>query len=192
MATATLKWTAPTTRTDGTPLSPDTIASTDIFDSNSVTPLVPIGTVLGAAITFVTGVLTVGVHNFTVVVTDTSGHVSAASNVASVTVPATLANPSAVTDLTAVLNPDVTGLPTIVTVSPNTGASAGGTSVTITGANLRAATSVTFGGVEASGVTAVDETALTVITPAMPAGTVDVVVVTPAGKVASVGAYIYT
>jgi hypothetical protein len=105
VATASLSWTEPTTRTDGSPLAATDIAKTDIFDSTGLTPLIPIGTVQGAANSFVTGVLSVGPHNFTVVVTDTTGHASASSNVASVTVAPTLANPSAVTDLAAALNP---------------------------------------------------------------------------------------
>ncbi len=105
MATSTLTWTAPTTRTDGTPLTPDQIAGADIYDSASLTPTMPIGNVVGAAGTFMTAVLSVGIHNFTVVTRDTTGHSSAPSNVASVTVVATLANPSAITDLMAVLNP---------------------------------------------------------------------------------------
>jgi hypothetical protein len=108
MSTATLTWTNPTTRLDGSVFTPDQIKEVDIFDFPSI-PGVPttntqIGTVTGAGTTFTTGVLDVGVHNFTVVVTDIAGHMSAASNVASVTVPATQANPSAVTDLSAVLS----------------------------------------------------------------------------------------
>ena len=99
MATASLKWTAPTTRTDGSALTPDMIAGSDVFDGANM-----IGSVVGAANMFTTDVLAVGDHSFTVVVRDTAGHSSAASNVATVTVPATLANPSAVTDLTATLN----------------------------------------------------------------------------------------
>jgi len=105
MATATLTWSVPTTRTDGSALTPDMILSADIFDTASSTPDIAIGTVSGASGTFTTGVLAVGVHNFTVITNDTTGHSSAASNVASVTVVATLANPAAVTDLAAVLNP---------------------------------------------------------------------------------------
>ncbi len=107
MSTATLTWSPPTTRTDvpPTPLPPDQIAGADIFDSASLTPTMPIGSVMGAAGTFMTAVLSVGLHNFTVVTRDTTGHSSAPSNVASVTVVATLANPSAITDLVAVLNP---------------------------------------------------------------------------------------
>lgn len=105
MATATLKWTNPTTRTDGTALAPTDIASVDIFDSASSNPAIPIGNVIGAANTFTTGVLTVGDHVFTVVVNDTTGHKSGLSNAVTVTVAATLAPPSAVADLSATLNP---------------------------------------------------------------------------------------
>lgn len=104
MSTATLTWTLPTARTDGVALSPDEIASVSIFDSASATPDVPIMVTQGAVTSFTTDVLSVGVHNFTVIVNDTTGHSSAASNSASVTVSATLANPAAVTDLAAKLN----------------------------------------------------------------------------------------
>ena len=105
MATATLTWTPPTARTDGTQLSPDEIASVEVFDTAATDPTQPIAVVQGAGGNFTTDVLIVGVHNFTVVTLDTTGHQSAASNTASVTVPATLANPNAVTDLAATLNP---------------------------------------------------------------------------------------
>lgn len=104
MATATITIVLPTARTDGAAFSPDEIDHTDIFDLTSPTPDVPIGTVKGAGTSFTTDVLSVGVHNFDVVVNDTTGHMSAASNVASVTVPAVLANPNPAT-ITAVLNP---------------------------------------------------------------------------------------
>jgi hypothetical protein len=106
MSTVTLTWTPPTTRTDGVALSPDEIAGADIFDTASLPAPgpTPIGSVIGATGTFMTGVLSVGVHGFTVVTRDTTGHSSAPSNLASITVPATAANPAAVTDLSAVLN----------------------------------------------------------------------------------------
>jgi len=104
MATATITIVLPTARTDGTSFGPDEIDHTDIFDLTSPTPDVAIGTVKGAGTSFTTDILSVGVHNFDVVVNDTTGHMSAASNVASVTVPAVLANPNPAT-ITAVLNP---------------------------------------------------------------------------------------
>lgn len=105
MSTVNLIWTDPTTRTDGAALAPGDIAGIDIFDDASATPGTPIGSVSGAGTTFSTGVLSVGVHNFTAIVRDTAGHSSASSNVASVTVPATLAAPAAITDLAATLVP---------------------------------------------------------------------------------------
>jgi hypothetical protein len=113
--TVTLTWTLPTTRADNTALPADQIAGTDIYDSASATASVPIGSVEGTANTFTTAVLAVGVHDFTVIVRDTKGLSSGvyqdvrrqtpSSNVATVTVTTTVANPSHVTDLKAVLNP---------------------------------------------------------------------------------------
>lgn len=106
MSTATLTWTNPTTRLDGSVLASTDIAQINIFDQATLVPgTVLIGTVPGAGTTFTTGILTVDTHNFTVTVQDIAGHVSAASNMATVTVPATQANPSAVTNLMATLNP---------------------------------------------------------------------------------------
>lgn len=105
MATATLTWIDPTTRVDGSALAPADIARVDVYDSASPTPRTPIGSVLGTVQTFTTGVLDVATHSFTVIVVDTTGHSSAPSNAATVTVAPTLANPAAVTNLSAVLNP---------------------------------------------------------------------------------------
>lgn len=106
MSTATLTWTVPTTRTDGSSLDPNDIASIDILDDlNDGSGPFTIGSVSGAGTSFTTGLLTVGLHNFSVLVNDTTGHVSAQSNIAQLDVPATQAAPSAVTDLAATLNP---------------------------------------------------------------------------------------
>lgn len=105
MATATLSWTLPTTRTDGSVLNTSDIASVSIFDVSTEDPSHHmIGTATGSATTFMTNVLTVGFHNFTVAVVDTAGHVSADSNVASIEIQSTLADPSPATGLTAVIN----------------------------------------------------------------------------------------
>lgn len=105
MATATLSWTNPTSRTDGVALSPDEIASVDIFDSAETDPTQPIGRVPGAGTSFTTGLLTVGTHGFTAVVNDVNGHKSAPSNSAVAIIEATQANPAAITDLSVVVNP---------------------------------------------------------------------------------------
>jgi hypothetical protein len=70
--------------------------------------------------------------------------------------------------------------PTITSVAPTSGTTAGGTSVTITGTNLTGATAVTFGG-SAGTITANAATSITVTSPAHAAGTVDVQVTTPGG-----------
>jgi len=109
MAAVMLKWTPPTFRTPAdpntppVPLSPDEIAGADVFDTASLTPSVPIGSVTGASGTFTTGTLSVGDHNFTVITRDTTGHSSAASNVFSATIVATQQNPAAITDLTGTI-----------------------------------------------------------------------------------------
>jgi len=106
MSTATLTWTNPTTRADGSLLNSTDIAQINVFDqANTIPGTVMIGSVPGAGTSFTTKTLTVDTHNFTVVVQDIAGHTSAASNVATVVVPATQANPSAVTNLAATLNP---------------------------------------------------------------------------------------
>jgi hypothetical protein len=66
--------------------------------------------------------------------------------------------------------------PTVTSVSPNTGTTAGGTAVTITGANFAAGASVTFGGTTATNVVVVSSTSITATTPAGAAGAVTVTV----------------
>ena len=79
--------------------------------------------------------------------------------------------------------------PTITSITPDDGTTAGGTSVTIAGTNLSGA-SVTFGGTAATGVTAT-ATQITCTTPAHAAGAVDVVVTTIGGSATSTGGYTY-
>ena len=82
--------------------------------------------------------------------------------------------------------------PTTTAVSPVSGASAGGTSVTITGTNFLGVSAVTFDGNAATGVTTNSATQLTVTTPAGTRGkAVDVVVTAFGGAVTSTGAYTY-
>lgn len=80
--------------------------------------------------------------------------------------------------------------PGIAFVAPDTGAAAGGTSVSIQGARLDTATSVKFGLTSASFVV-VDSTELTVTSPAHVAGAVDVTVVTPVATTVLPGAFTY-
>lgn len=70
--------------------------------------------------------------------------------------------------------------PTVTAVSPTSGVTTGGTTVTITGTNLNGATAVSFGGVAAS-VNADAANSITATSPAHSAGIVDVTVMTPGG-----------
>ena len=69
--------------------------------------------------------------------------------------------------------------PTVTGVSPTTGPTTGGTSVTITGTNFTGATAVTFGATAATTFTVNSATSITATSPAEAAGTVDVTVTTP-------------
>jgi hypothetical protein len=64
----------------------------------------------------------------------------------------------------------------VTTVSPNNGTYLGGTSVTITGTGFQAGATATFGGSAATGVTVVNATTITAVTPAHAAGAVSVTV----------------
>ena len=91
-----------------------------------------------------------------------------------VTTPAGTSHPTAADHFTYTApRPAVTG------VSPDSGSTAGGTTVTITGTGLAGATGVRFGGAAAA-ITADSSTQITVTTP-RGTGTVTVTVTTPAG-----------
>src|ERR1039458_1406067 len=66
--------------------------------------------------------------------------------------------------------------PTVSSVSPNSGSTAGGTAVTITGTNFVAGATATFGGTAATSVVVVNSTTITATTPAGSAGAVTVTV----------------
>jgi hypothetical protein len=83
---------------------------------------------------------------------------------------------------------------TITSLTPNSGPTAGGNVVAITGTNLVNATSVTFGGISAAILTN-NGVQITVTAPFHTAGTVDVVVNTPQGSSGTAGTlndYTYT
>jgi phosphodiesterase/alkaline phosphatase D-like protein len=74
--------------------------------------------------------------------------------------------------------------PSVGSVTPNEGPQAGGTSVTIAGANLNEATAVEFGSSAATSFEVISATSITAVAPAG-AGTVDVTVTTSAGTSAT-------
>lgn len=83
-----------------------------------------------------------------------------------------------------------TGTPTIASISPTSGAPAGGITVTITGTNFTSGATVAFGGASATNVTVASSTSITATSPAG-TGTVGVTVTTSAGTSNS-ASYAYT
>ena len=82
--------------------------------------------------------------------------------------------------------------PTLTSVAPSSGSTAGATAVTLTGTNLTGATAVAFGGAAATGFTVNNATTLTATTPAHAAGAVSVVVTTAGGTATLTNGYTYT
>ena len=102
-----------------------------------------------------------------------------------VTTPGGTSATSSADQFTYVVAPAVTGL------SPTSGPAAGGTLVTITGANLTGATAVDFGTTAATNMTVVSSTTITADSPA-DADIVDVTVTTPGGRSATSSADQFT
>jgi hypothetical protein len=75
--------------------------------------------------------------------------------------------------------------PTVTSVSPNTGPTAGGTTVAIKGTNLAGATAVSVGGQAATGISVASASEVDATVPPGSAGTVDVTVTTPVGTSAT-------
>ncbi|WP_281660333.1 putative Ig domain-containing protein [Microvirgula aerodenitrificans] len=94
-----------------------------------------------------------------------------------------------VASYTVVVNGGTT--PTLTQVTPPTGSTAGGTTVTLTGTNLTGATAVSFGGSAASSFTVNNATTITATTPAHAAGAVNVVATTSNGTATLTNGYTY-
>jgi len=75
--------------------------------------------------------------------------------------------------------------PIVTGISPTSGTTAGGTSVTVTGTSLRGATAVKFGSTSAASYTVNSDTSITATSPAGSAGTVDITVTNDAGTSAT-------
>jgi hypothetical protein len=87
------------------------------------------------------------------------------------------------------------GIPAITNLSPSSGSTNGGTTVTITGSGLTATSAVTFGGNSGTNIVNYGDTEITVVTPASTLGGGGVgavnVVVTSAGGTSSPGTFTY-
>ncbi|MGH9763144.1 MAG: beta strand repeat-containing protein, partial [Blastocatellia bacterium] len=83
--------------------------------------------------------------------------------------------------------------PTVSSVSPTSGSSSGGTSVTVNGTGFQPGASVTFGGTQSSVITVNNSTLITATTPAHAMGAVDLVVTNSDGQTGTLtGGYSYT
>ncbi|MCL4414504.1 MAG: IPT/TIG domain-containing protein, partial [Actinobacteria bacterium] len=74
--------------------------------------------------------------------------------------------------------------PTVTAISPTSGPTSGGTTVTVTGTNFTGATAVDFGTTAAKSFSVVSSTGLSAVSPAG-TGTVDITVTTPTGTSAT-------
>jgi mRNA-degrading endonuclease HigB of HigAB toxin-antitoxin module len=83
-------------------------------------------------------------------------------------------------------------VPTVTSLIPNSGSTAGGTVVTIYGTGFTGATAVSFGGTAAASFTVNNATRITAITPAHTAGAVSVLVTTPNGTNAANSLFTYS
>jgi hypothetical protein len=82
--------------------------------------------------------------------------------------------------------------PAITTVSPNTGSTAGGDTITISGSNFLSGATVNFGSSSAMSAQVSSATQIQAVTPAEPAGTVNVTVQNSDGQVATAAnAYLF-
>ena len=82
--------------------------------------------------------------------------------------------------------------PSVSVINPTSGSTAGGTSVTVTGANLSGASDVSFGGTAAASFTVDSASQVTAVSPAHAAGPVDVTVTTAGGTSATLAADVFT
>ena len=137
----------------------------------------------------------------TMVATDATGHATFAASLPTVAVgaivsaTATLLNGATPTD-TSEFSPGVAATaavlaPTVTSIVPTSGPTAGGTAVTITGTNLIAGATVALGGSAATSVVVVNATTITAVTPSHAAGAVNVVVTTASGTGTLPGAFAY-
>ncbi|HEY3815345.1 MAG TPA: IPT/TIG domain-containing protein, partial [Caulobacteraceae bacterium] len=148
-------------------------------------------TLTGQGFTGATGVKfgTAAASSFTVV---NDGQVTAVSPAGAGTVDVTVTNAHG-TSATGATDKFIYGtVPTVTHISPNTGPSAGGTSVTVTGTAFTGVTAVSFSGVNAASFTVNSATSITAVSPVSTSGTADIQATTPIGTSATSSADQFT
>jgi len=133
-------------------------------------------TLSGSHLANVTSVLFDGIMSSFIINNDTTITATTPAH-ASATIPVTVVNPIASTNLNAAFT--YQGSPTLTSISPTVGTIAGGTLVTLTGSNLIGTTQVSFDGNLAKNINVIDANTVSVTTPAHAAGTINVVLTTP-------------
>ena len=129
--------------------------------------------VSGATVSFDGSAATgVSVVNSTTIKATTPAHAAGAVNV-------TVTNPDGQTGTLASGFTYTVPAPSVTSIAPSSGPIAGGTAVTITGANFVSGATVSFGGSAATGVSVVNSTTINATTPAHAAGAVSVTVTNP-------------
>lgn len=142
-------------------------------------------TVTGQAMTGVTAVKFGGVNATGFIFnSDSSLTVTAPAGTPGSTVDITVTTPGGTSTASASDQFTYVQAPAVSSVSPSSGAAAGGTSVTITGSNLANATAVRFGATNATSFTVNSATSITAISPAG-SGAVDVTATTAGGTSAT-------
>ncbi len=126
-----------------------------------------------------------GAVNATSFVIDSNEQITAVAPAGTGTVDVTVSNPGG----TSITSPAdrftyTASAPTVTSISPGSGPSAGGTSVTVTGTGFTGASAVKFGATNAASFTVDSATSITAVSPAG-SGTVDIAVTTAAGTSAT-------
>ncbi|GKQ53295.1 hypothetical protein BRSPCE3_41500 [Bradyrhizobium sp. Ce-3] len=133
-----------------------------------------------------------GATNATSFVINSSEQITAVAPAGTGTVDVTVTSPSGTSSTSPVDRfTYVASAPTVTSISPATGPTTGGTTVTITGTGFTGATAVKFGATSATGFTVNSATSITVTSPAG-TGTVDVTVTTAVGTSAASAADQFT
>ena len=200
---------AGTSTVDVTVTTPQGTSATSSADQYTYTLIAPtvtavsptFGPVAGATTVTITGTTFVGVSavkfgatnatSFTVVSPTTITAVAPAGSAGTVDITVTTTGGTSATSS----NDRYTywALPTVTSVSPTSGTRNGNTSVTIRGTNFTGATVVKFGANNATSLTVVNSTTITVRSPSGTVGTtVDITVTTPGGTSATSSSDRYT
>jgi len=177
----------------GVVISPATAAGNTTFASPVVSGISPSsGTTAGGTPVTITGT---GLTNMTAVTFGTTAvttFTSVSATSVTVTSPAgttgtidvtvtTAAGTSAISSGDKFTYTALAPIPIVTGISPSSGTTAGGTSVTITGTGLTGVTAVTFGSTAVTTFTAASATSVTAASPAGTSGTVDITVTTAGG-----------